>query len=223
MTLAPEHLLQSFNPDSTACLDTGCGVTLVDKHWLLKRFPDQKISTMSIPLKVRGIGGSKHEFSKFAALSLYFPGRNAVGDLVYAALRCEIHLVEGLYANLLISNNIMSPETMIINLEKKTDIIGTCEVSINVNARERSQFLARKLLTNQDSVIFPHSEAMISLKKLQLPNNRDFFFHPASRTNLTLYSHIMDYKTLKILVKNASDLFFRIPCWHKLGHLVDKT
>lgn len=178
---------------------------------------------MSTPLKVRDIGASKHESLEFAALSLYFPGKNAVGNLVYAALRCEIHLVEGLRANLLVSNDIMSPEAMVIDLGKKTAVMGACGVSIDVNARQRGQFLARKLLTNQDSVIPPRSEAMISLVKLPLPNNRDFLFHPAPQAHLTHYSHIMDYETSKILVKNASDLPLRVPRQHKLGHLLDIT
>lgn len=223
VTLAPEHLPQGSDLDSTACLDTGCGVTLVDKHWLLKHFPDQMISTMSTPLKVRGIGASKHESSEFAALSLYFPGKNAVGNLVYAAFWCEIHLVEGLRANLLVGNDIMSPEAMVIDLGKKTAVIGACGVSIDVNARQRGQFLARKLLINQDSVIPPRSKAMISLIKLPLSDDRDFLFHPAPQANLTLYSHIMDYETSKILVKNASDLSLCEPCRHKLGHLLDMT
>ena len=223
VTLAPESLLQGSDSDSTACLDTGCGVILVDKHWLLKRLPNQKISTMSNPLKVRGIGASKHKSSEFAALSLYFLAKNAVGDLVYAALWYEIHLVEGLRANFLVGNNIMSPKAIVINLGKKTAIIGTCGVSIDVNASQRGQFLARKLLTNQDSVIPPCSKAMISLEKLPLPDNRDFFFHPAPQADLTLYSHIMDYETFKILVKNASDLPLCVPRRYKLGHLLDIT
>lgn len=223
VTLAPEHLPQGSDPDSTACLDTSCGVTLVDKHWLLKRLPNQKISIMSTPLKVRGIGASKHESSEFAALSLYFPSKNSVGDLVYPAIRCEIHLVESLRANILVGNDIMSSEAMVINLGKKTAIIGTCGVSIDVNATQRGQFLTRKLLTNQDSVIPPRSKAMISLEKLPLPDDRAFLFYPVPQANLTLYSHIMDYETSKILVKNASDLPLRIPRRHKLGHLLDMT
>ena len=178
---------------------------------------------MLTPLKVRGIGASKHEFSKFAALSLYFPGRNAIRDLIYAALRCEIYLVESLRANLLVGNDIMSPEAMVINLGKKTAIIGTCGVFIDVNTRQRGQFFARKLLTNQDSVIPPCSEAMISLEKLPLPDNQDFLFHPAPQVNLTLYSYIMDYESSKILVKNAFDLPLCVPRRHKLGHFLDMT
>lgn len=133
--LAPKYLLQSFDPDFTACFDTSCGVTLVDKHWLSKRLPNQKINTISLLLKVRGIKASKHESSEFVALALYFSDKNGVRDLVYAVLQCEIHLVEGICANLLISNNIMSSKAMVINLGKKTALISACKVTININAK----------------------------------------------------------------------------------------
>ncbi len=60
ITLTPEHLPSDSDLDLTACLDTRCGVTLVDKAWLSKRLPMQKINTMSTLLRVRGIGSSKH-------------------------------------------------------------------------------------------------------------------------------------------------------------------
>ncbi len=62
---------------------------------------------------------------------------------------------------------------------------------------------------------------MISLVKLPLPDDRDFLFHPTPQANLTLYSHIMDYETSKVLVRNASDLPLRVPRRHKLVHLLD--
>ena len=174
-------------------------------------------------MKVRDISASKHESLEFAALSLYFPGKNDVGNLVYASLQCEIHLVKGLRANLLIGNNIMSPKAMVINPKKKTALIGVCGVIIDVNTKQRGQFLAKRLLTSQESIISPCSEAMIFLMKLPLPDNRDFLFHPTPQANLTLYSHIMDYETTKILVRNTSDRLLRVPCRHKLGHLLDKA
>lgn len=115
----------------------------------------------------------------------------------------------------------MSSEAMVINLKKKTALIGACKVTIDVNAKQQGQFLAKKLLTSQESVIPPRLEAMIPLVKLPLPDDRNFLFHPTPQANLTLYSHIMDYETTKILVRNASDRPLRIPRWHKLGHLLD--
>lgn len=133
---------------------------------------------MSIPLKVRGISASKYESSEFPALSLYFSGKNGVGNFVYATIQSEIHLVEDLRANLLIGNNMMSPKAMVIDFGKNTALIGACAVTIDVNAKKQGQFLARKLLTSQDSIISPCSEARISLVKLPLPDDRDFLFYP---------------------------------------------
>ncbi len=48
------------DPDSRGCLDTGCGVTLIDRNWLACQLPSVSISKMATPLKVRGIGSSKH-------------------------------------------------------------------------------------------------------------------------------------------------------------------
>lgn len=39
VTLIPEHLLPDSVPNSISCLDTGCGVTLVNKAWLSKHLP----------------------------------------------------------------------------------------------------------------------------------------------------------------------------------------
>lgn len=69
-------------------------------------------------------------------LSLYFPSKNNVGDLIYASLQCEIYFIEGLYANLLMSNDIVSSKAMVINLKKKTALIGACVVTIDVNAKQ---------------------------------------------------------------------------------------
>ena len=110
---------------------------------------------MSTPLKVRGIGASRHESDKFAALSLYFSGKDDARKLVYALLRCEIHLVEGLRANLLIGNDIILPENFVIDIEKKTTLIGSCRVIVPISTRQRGQFLTRKLLTSKSTVVPP--------------------------------------------------------------------
>ncbi len=160
---------------------------------------------MSTPLIVWGIGASKHESGEFVALFLYFSGKNNTRQLVYAFLTCEIHLVEDFKANLLIGNNIISPESFIIDVKRKKALIGSCKVTIPINARQRGQFLARKLLTNQETVVPPNFETMISLLPLYLPNDHDFLFYPATQPNLTLFTHIVDHRTLKVLVKNASN------------------
>ena len=135
VTLIPYFLPPELDPAATACLDTGCGVTFIDKAWLLSHLPHQKVSSMSTPLNVRGIGTPKHESAQFAALSLYFPGKNEAGQRVYASIKCKLHLVDGFWANILVGNNILSPENFVININKNHALIGSCGVTIPINAK----------------------------------------------------------------------------------------
>lgn len=68
-------------------------------------------------------------------LFLYFSSKNNVEKLVYILLQYEIHFIEGLYVNLLISNDIISLEAMVIDLRKKTALIGVYKITINMNAK----------------------------------------------------------------------------------------
>lgn len=101
---------------------------------------------MLTPLKVRGISAFKHKSEEFANLSLYVPDKNDAGQQVYTSLTCEIHLVKGLRSNLLIGNSIMSLEGFIIDVIKKSVLVGSCKITIPIDARQRGQLLTRKLL-----------------------------------------------------------------------------
>ena len=61
ITLDPHLFPSELNPTATACLDTGCGVTLIDKVWFLSHLPHQKMSTISTPLNIKGIETLRHE------------------------------------------------------------------------------------------------------------------------------------------------------------------
>lgn len=110
---------------------------------------------MSTPLKVKGIKVSKHKSEKFAILFLYFLRIDGTGKLVYTSVRCEIHLVEGLRANLLIGKDIILPINFFIDIQKKTTLIGSCGVTIPISARQRRQFLTKKLLTSKIFIVPP--------------------------------------------------------------------
>lgn len=127
MTVTPTHkyLPSASNFELTACLNIGCEVTLINKHWLLKHLPVQKISTMFILLKVREIGAFQHKSIKFAAFLLYFLGRNNAIQLVYASFTYKIHLIENPRANLLIDKNIIFPKSFVINIRGRVCLYKT--------------------------------------------------------------------------------------------------
>ena len=221
VTFLPQVLPLESYPSATACLNTGCGVTLVDKDWLLRQLPNQKIKEMSTPFKVRGIGSSKHKSTQFAELCFFLLEEDNKGQKVYASIRYELHLVEGLRANILVGNDILAPESFVLNVGLGHALVGSCGVKIAVRARQRGPFLKKRLLAERDEVVPPRSEAVIPILPLPLPDDRDFLFHPTAQANLTLFAHIMHHDTKKVLVRNTSDRPLRISRHQRLGHVVD--
>ena len=94
-------------------------------------------------------------------------------------------------------------------------------MTVPIDARQRGQFLTRRLLSSQETVVPPRSEAMILLVPLALLDNRNFLFHSATQANLTLFTYLVDHKTLKVLVRNGSSQAIQVPRHHRLGHIVD--
>lgn len=219
--LIPQILPLDSNTNATAYFDTSCGVTFADKAWLLQQLSNQKIKEISILLKVREIGASKHKSIQFVELFFFFPGENNKGQKVYVSLKCKLYLVKGLRANIFIRNNIFAPEGFIFELKLGHFFVGSCRVKITVRARQKGQFLRKKLLAKTDSVVPPRSEAMVPLHSILFPDNKDFLFHPVVQANLTLFAHFINHKTTKVLIKNTSDRPLRISCWQRLGHAVN--
>lgn len=114
-----------------------------------------------------------------------------MGQLVYASLTCEIHLFKGLRANLSIGNDIMSPEGFIIDDKKKSVFLRSCGVTIPIDARQKGQFLIRRLLASQEIVVPPRSKPLPSCisthensKKVPKPDKFKFLYHINKLTNI---------------------------------------
>lgn len=167
---------------------------------------------MFIPLKVRRIGTSKHKFAQFAEVFLFLPGENVEGQQVYALFKCELYLVEGFQVNILIKNNILTLKGFILNLRIGHAVVGSCGVIISIKARQKGQFLKKQLLAKSNGIVPLCSKTMIPLLLVPLSDNRDFLFHLTTQTNLTMYTHIVDYETSKVLVRNTSNQPLHISC-----------
>ena len=221
ITFDPEILPAISDPNTSVCLDIGCGVSLVNKAWLAKKHPFQKINTMPVPLKVRGIGASRHKSREFALTALYMSGLDKEGSGVYACVQCELYLVDGLKANMLIGNNVFCTEGFTINLANASAHIISCGVTIVISARNHLQFLRRNVLANTTTFIPPKSEALVDVRQIPLPDSRDFLFQPFPQVHLTLYSHLLDHTSSRILVRNDADRSIQIPQSHRLGYITE--
>lgn len=155
ITLVPTMIPSADDPAHSCCLDTGCGVTLVDKSWLLKQLPEVILSTIATLLRIRGIGATQHESNEFVCTPIYFLGKDVRQQQVYASINRELHLVDGWKANVLIGNDIVGPEAIAINVNTKTKCISSCNVTIAIAVKQRRQFIYRKILAAEPLALPP--------------------------------------------------------------------
>lgn len=116
---------------------------------------------MPVLLKVKGISTSQHKSGEFALAAIYISSFDQICSEIYTYIKCKLHLVKGLKANMLIGNNVFSTKDFLINLTDAFAHIQSCGVDIIINDRHRSEFLKQKMLVHATIFIFPKSEALI--------------------------------------------------------------
>ena len=213
------EILLHTDVTSLCCLNIGCGVTFVDRAWLLEKALTNKILKMATPLNVRGIGSSRHELVESVSMSFYYPGIDSINCLAYAHIHRELHIVKRLNANLLVVNNILATERVIFDLANKSAMISSCQVTISVATRPRGYLVQRKVLVDRSLIIPPESEALVQFVCSSLPDDRDFLFNPNPYSHIILFSHILNNLTCRILVRNTSHRSVLLPRRQQLGTL----
>ena len=118
-------------------MNTGCNAMLIDQNWFKSQLPKAKILKMATPLKVRDIGTSKHKTDKYIVKTLYFSAINNKNQQVVACIRCELHLVDNLRANILIKNNIVGTKGIIINIAKEKAYVPGCKALLSLSAHQQ--------------------------------------------------------------------------------------
>jgi hypothetical protein len=167
----------AIDSDATwGCLDTGCGMSLVDVDWITERLPQLRIINRASSVRVRGIGSQSHVSNSFIVMTMYFP--NSDGSKL-AKITRELHLVEGLGCKLLIGIDIIKPDRITPDVHNETAHIGSCglDVPIRIMARGR-QIVCRKVVAKERKLVMPGSRALVPIAMKSLPTDRDFEFTP---------------------------------------------
>ena len=94
--------------------------------------------------------------------------------LIY--LRRELHIVDNLRVKILIKNNIIKFKKIVINVINKKARIKNYNITINIIARSRDEFIRRKIYIKVSIFVSSHSEIILLIKKINLSNDRDFLF-----------------------------------------------
>lgn len=144
----------------------------------MKKLFFQKISTILVILKVRGIVTSNYELNEFDFAAFYILSLNRRGGLeVYVYIRYALHLIEGLKANVLIGNNVFYIKSFTINLINASADILEDQISIDITTKTHSQFLRYNILTNTTIFVLSESKVLILFWQIALSDLQDFLFY----------------------------------------------
>jgi len=215
------RLASPQNADESSCLDTGCGMSLIDRKFLKRYAPTAKISTMSTPQRVRGLGNNKHDASSYTMMDFYLPGQNGI----IAHFRREIHIVDDLAANILFGIDIAVPEGWIIDLDDQTlTLPRNSGVKVQISTVAKS-IVSIPVYAATAVKIKPHTRQLIKISgvkgsKLEIPE-RDLMYEPLQQNDFSAYAHLVDQDAMNVMVENTSQDTVSIPANLLLGHIKD--
>ena len=128
----PLRFILNAAKNKEGCANLETDVTLADKQWLLSLLPEVEIRKISSSLRVKGLNSIMHNTDEYVLVSMYLLGlkRNNNTALIYIIR--EIHLINGLKANLLMGNNIMGPKKIILDVSKNKARISSCDIIIKI-------------------------------------------------------------------------------------------
>lgn len=111
---------------------------------------------MPVLLNIKGIGALKHKSRNFGFTIIYIPGIDKKDCEVYASISYKLHLIDRLKANMPVDNNILCTRGFTINFSTSFAFIHSCGVKIDINARQYSKFLRRRIQLLALHLCFPN-------------------------------------------------------------------
>ncbi|KAK3166669.1 hypothetical protein OEA41_009794 [Lepraria neglecta] len=108
--LSPDR--EIFKP----CLDTGYGVTLLDREYS-RTIPDFQTRRIASPIKVRGVGSDVYETDEYGIIPTYFLGKRDSKEFTAVTAPREVYIIDNLKAKILIDRDFLfEPEEYELSL-----------------------------------------------------------------------------------------------------------
>lgn len=119
------------------------------------------------------------------------------GSTMTGEITFEVHLIEGLKANLLLGTDVLGPEHMKIDFEKHHIAIGSCKgLQVPISIINRASPHLQRIVLNKEELVVPANSTIkvpVSYHGT-LPEDRDFMFDPTHHLRLGveggIYTHI---------------------------------
>lgn len=159
------------------CIDMDFEVILNEKSWLEHQLFGQLISRMTFLLKIHGIDLLKYETDEYVTVPLYLLGEKNNGAKSYTFIWRKLHLVDGLKANILISNNIIGLKGISVNISSKLAYISSYKIKLWIEVKQWGPFVWQKVLSKANIVLPFYIKKVILFSISDLLDKRNFLFH----------------------------------------------
>lgn len=126
-------VLSLLSLSNTVYFDTGYLVTLCNSLFFQAQATNTTILKMATSIIIRGLEDNKHVTDQYAMTNIYISAKNSQKKLVTVHIQCEIYLILGLKANMLVKTKIIILEQFVLDFNKKTAFIESCFCLFNLD------------------------------------------------------------------------------------------
>ena len=125
--------------------DTGCGVSLVDKNFLIKELPDYRtrIQTKPDAMKMRGLKDTLFITAEHFPINFNIPGQTVDRSPAIINFIRHVYIIKK-FKNKMLINNMLNPEMMVPNIGKCHLTIGSCKkLTVKFNVKNVGPLIKR--------------------------------------------------------------------------------
>ena len=203
------------------CVDTDCEVSLIDKIFLSHEVSDYvtQLRQALQSLKVREIDDVSMKTAIYISLKFRISGTDVNGKSTIDIFTRRVYVVKSLKTKILLSNDILEPEKMSIDVNKRILTMNSCKnLKIQLSIVSADSTIKRVVRASEVIKISVKSLITILFKlrgKSALSVDRDFMFHFARIVRLDngddVLSHIIDAHIEVVQVQNTNSEDVYIP------------
>lgn len=111
---------------------------------------------MTSLLRVRDVNFIKHETNEYVIILIYFSSQKKENKVLTFVIK-ELHLIDDLRVKMFIDNDILKLKKIDINIIKEIVNIDSCNVYIEVNVKQREDYIRKKVHVKELTTISTHS------------------------------------------------------------------
>jgi hypothetical protein len=225
--------LSKHSDDTWVCLDTGAGMSLVDRQWLTENCPDAMILTRTSSVSVRGIDNRTQKTSSYVVLQLFVPGYDTTDNRIkLAEIRREFNIVGDLRSKMIVGEDFLEPEGIVIDSQARKASVKWCSnFAFKVQITEKGrQILHRRVSTQGRVSVAPGARAPVPIKCKPLPADRDCEFTPVYEMHTNDLAEaggflraVIDNRTECVVFHNRSEHTVVVQKGLRIGYVTDFT